>query len=220
MTPARFIALEGGDGTGKSTQAAHLARQLNALLTREPGGTRIGQALRAVLLDPGHGELAPRAEALLYAADRAQHVAEVIRPALEAGKIVVSDRFVDSSLAYQGLARGLGLEDVYEISKWAIGGTLPDLVLWLKVDPQTAFARLSEDRDRLEAEDGAFHDRVAAAYTELAEKFPDRFVVIDASAPTDEVQEAIIAAFAERCVECVDEVKPEDLPTSSTPVPR
>lgn len=219
-----FVVFEGGEGAGKSTQMESFVEWLRArgeevVTTREPGGTEIGARIRAILLDPQSRAMDPRTEALLYAADRAEHVAEVIRPALQAGKIVVSDRFIDSSLAYQGLARGLGLEEIYEISRWAIDGTLPDLVLWLKVDPKVGLNRLSEDPDRIESQDGEFHDRVAAGYLELSEKFPERFVVLDATKAPAEVHKDVIVAFEERCVDC-ESLGPEDLPSSGTPVPR
>jgi dTMP kinase len=220
-----FVVFEGGEGAGKSTQMDAFVEWLKArgddvVTTREPGGTALGARIRDILLDPGSEAMDPRAEALLYAADRAQHVAEVIRPALDGGKIVVSDRFVDSSLAYQGLARGLGLDEIYEISRWAIDGTLPDLVLWLKLDAESGLRRLSGDRDRIEGLDGDFHARVADGYMALAEKFPDRFVVLDGTKEPAELHKDVVAAFQERCGPCRESVKPEDLPSSGTPVPR
>jgi dTMP kinase len=170
----------------------------DVITTREPGGTAIGARIRAILLDPSSCEMTPRTEALLYAADRAQHAAEVIKPALEDGKIVVSDRFVDSSLAYQGLARGLGLEEIYELSSWATDGLVPDLVLFMNVDADLALQRLDTDRDRIEGEQGDFHERVAAAYIELADRFSERFVVLDASRPPEEVHRDVVAAVQER----------------------
>jgi dTMP kinase len=198
-----FVVFEGGEGAGKSTQIEAFVEWLKArgddvVVTREPGGTSIGSRIREVLLDTQHGDMDAHTEALLYAADRAQHVAEVIKPALEAGKVVVSDRFVDSSLAYQGLGRGLGLEEVYEISKWAIENTLPDIVLYLKLDPQTGLRRKTTRPDRIELEEAGFHDKVAAAYAELAATFPERFVVLDAAQSAAEVHRAAVAAFEER----------------------
>jgi dTMP kinase len=220
-----FVVFEGGEGAGKSTQIHSFVEWLRSrgedvVVTREPGGTEIGARIRAILLDPDSRTMDARTEALLYAADRAQHVAQVIKPALQAGKIVVSDRFLDSSLAYQGLARGLGLDEVYEISRWAIDGALPDLVLWLRVDPEVGLRRLNETPDRMEAEEGDFHDRVAAAYLELSERFPERFVVLDATKPPAEVHKDVVAAFEDRCVGSRESLKPEDLPSSGTPVPR
>ena len=145
-----------------------------------------------------HRRWSPHAEALLYAADRAQHVAEVIRPSLESGKIVVSDRFIDSSLAYQGIARGLGLDEIYQISSWATGGLIPNLVIYLQVDPQVAMHRVDRDRDRIESEDRDFHERVAAAYIQLAKKFPERFVVVDAARTPAEVHQEVVTTFTDR----------------------
>jgi dTMP kinase len=201
--PGFFLAFEGGEGAGKSTQIEAFVEWLKArgddvVTTREPGGTSIGKRIRKVLLDPEGKSMDPHAEALLYAADRAQHVAEVIKPALDAGKTVVSDRFIDSSLAYQGLARGLGLRDVYEISKWAVDNTLPELVVYLKLDARTGLRRKSAELDRIEQEEDGFHEKVADAYAELARTFPDRFVVVDAARPPAEVHEEIVKVFEER----------------------
>jgi dTMP kinase len=198
-----FVVFEGGESAGKTTQIAALARWLEGrgdvvVTTREPGGTAIGTRVRDILLDPEGPEMDARAEALLYAADRAQHVAEVIEPALRAGKIVVSDRFVDSSLAYQGVARGLGLEQIYEISSWATGGLVPDLVFFMKVDVQTAMDRMGDERDRIESEREDFHKRVGEAYGELAERFSERFVVLDATRPAEEIHREVVAAVQER----------------------
>jgi dTMP kinase len=199
----RFVVFEGGEGTGKTTQMSALVEWLqgrgdDVITTREPGGTAIGARIRAILLDPSAREMTARTEALLYAADRAQHAAEVIKPALEDGKIVVSDRFVDSSLAYQGLARGLGLEEIYELSSWATEGLVPDLVLFMNVDADVALQRLDRDRDRIEGEQDDFHERVAAAYIELADRFSERFVVLDASRPPEEIHRDVVAAVQER----------------------
>jgi dTMP kinase len=198
-----FVVFEGGDGSGKTTQMAALVRWLEArgadvVTTREPGGTEIGRRVRELLLDPGAREMDPRTEALLYAADRAQHVAEVIRPALEKGKIVVSDRFVDSSLAYQGVARDLGLQEVYDISTWATSGLMPDVVFFLSMESRLGLRRIDGDPDRLELESSSFHDRVGAAYLELARRYPDRFVVLDANRPQSEVHRDVVEAFEAR----------------------
>ncbi|MDQ3915701.1 MAG: dTMP kinase [Actinomycetota bacterium] len=198
-----FVVFEGGDGSGKSTQMSALVRWLEArgadvVTTREPGGTEIGRRVRELLLDPAAAGMDHRTEALLYAADRAQHVAELIRPALEAGKIVVSDRFVDSSLAYQGMARDLGLEEVYRISKWATGDLMPDVVFFLSMDSRLGLRRIDADPDRIELEDSSFHDRVGAAYLELARRYPDRFVVLDANRPQAEVHQDVVEAFEAR----------------------
>jgi dTMP kinase len=201
--PGYFIVFEGGEGAGKSTQMAALARWLEeqgekVLRTREPGGTPVGERLRDVLLDPEAASMDPRTEALLYAADRAQHVAEVVRPALQAGHIVVSDRFLDSSLAYQGLGRGLGLSEIYSISEWATGGLLPDLVFYLDIDPPAGLDRSGDGRDRIEAESEEFHSKVNAAYQELARRWPARFVVLDASRSEDQVHASVIEAYRKR----------------------
>lgn len=198
-----FVVFEGGEGAGKSTQIQALVRWLEArgdrvVVTREPGGTSIGARIRELLLDPAASEMEPRAEALLYAADRAQHVAEIVSPALEQGAIVVSDRFVDSSLAYQGIARELGLEDIYNVSAWATGGLMPDLVFFLELDAKTGLGRAGESRDRIEREAAEFHDRVSDAYLELAERFPDRFVVLDGNRHPDEIHKEVRATFEER----------------------
>jgi dTMP kinase len=191
-----FVTFEGLDGSGKSTQLQLLADRLVALgrdvvTTREPGGTELGERIRDLVLHGGH--VAPWAEAALYAASRAQHVEEVIRPALERGAVVLCDRYVDSSVAYQGVARGLGLERVLELNLAAVGGLLPDLTFLLLVDPSVAALRMPADRDRLEREDSGFHTRADAGYRELAERFPQRIVAIDGSLSADEVARAVAA---------------------------
>ncbi len=197
----RFLALEGIDGCGKSTQAALLAGALRAaghtvVETREPGGTPLGDAVRAVVLDTG-GDMAPVAEALLFAASRAQHVAQVIRPALAAGAWVVSDRFVDSSLAYQGAARGLGIDAVWAINAPAVDGCMPDLAIVLDVPPAIASAREAGPKDRIEVEGIALQQVVAAGYHELATRFADRISVVPAEGSVDEVH-ALVMAEVER----------------------
>lgn len=194
-----FLVVEGMDGAGKSSQIERLflwlsAAGADALVTREPGATAIGAGIRSILLDPAHAGMDPRTEALLYAADRAQHAAEVIAPALAAGRVVISDRYVDSSLAYQGIARGLGVERILDLSMWATGDLLPDLVLLLDVSPGLARQRAlggGRVEDRIEAEGDDFHRRVADAYWALSRTYPSRFAVIDASAPEDDVAEEI-----------------------------
>jgi dTMP kinase len=192
-----FVAFEGGEGAGKSTQVRLLAealagRGLEVVTTREPGGTPAGAALRAVLLDPAT-ELSPRAEALLYAADRAHHVATVIRPALVRGAVVISDRYVDSSLAYQGAGRTLVRSEVGNLSSWASEGLVPDFTVLLDLDPEVGLARAG-DPDRLEAEPLDFHRRVRAGFLELARAEPHRYVVVDAEQPPDAVFEDVWAA--------------------------
>ena len=194
VTPGLFITLEGGDGSGKSTQAELLGAWLRAqgrtvLRTREPGGTEVGVAIREIVLHH-RGEVAPRAEALLYAADRAQHIATLVRPALARGEIVIQDRYLDSSVAYQGAGRVLGGTEVRDLSLWAVEGLLPHLTLLLDLDETVARGRLdAADKvfDRLEAEKGEFHARVRAAFLDLAAAEPDRFLVLDASLPVDEL---------------------------------
>jgi dTMP kinase len=194
----RFIVFEGGEGSGKSTQAALLAGRLGAVLTREPGGTGVGARIRAIVLDDPGEVAAPvdiRAEALLMAADRAQHVAEVIRPALERGDCVVSDRFTGSTLAYQGYARGLDVAELARISAWATGGLEPDVVVLLEVPPTVAAARMDRAFDRMEAAGPDFHRRVAEGYRIVAAADP-RWVVVDGSGSVDEVAARVAAAVA------------------------
>jgi len=194
-----FVAFEGGEGAGKSTQSELLAgwlveRGFEVVVTREPGATGIGRQLRALLLDPDNGELAPRAEALLYAADRAQHVATVIRPGLARGAIVVSDRYVDSSLAYQGVGRALSTAEVERLSQFATSGLKPDLTVLLDVrvsDGLTRTSRRDARPDRLEAEPAEFHERVRAAFRALADAAPDRYLVIDASLSPEQIHHRI-----------------------------
>jgi dTMP kinase len=184
-----FVTFEGPDGSGKSTQAELLRERLamegrEVVLTREPGGTGLGERIRELLLD---GEaMSPWAEATLFAASRAQHVDQVILPALERGADVVCDRYVDSSLAYQGIARGLGVEEVLELNLRATHGLLPDATILLLVEPATAAAR-SGATDRLEREGGDFHARVDSAYRELAARFPERILAFDGDRPRDEL---------------------------------
>ncbi len=191
----RFIAFEGGEGSGKSTQARLLAESLGAMLTHEPGGTDVGRRIRAVVLDPSASGLDERAEALLMAADRAQHVAEVVRPALDGGQHVVSDRFSGSTLAYQGYGRGLALDELAWLSRWAARGLDPDLVVLLDVPADVAFARRCGTPDRMEAEDRAFHARVMEGYRKLAAAQPDRWVVVDGSGTVEEVAELVRKAL-------------------------
>lgn len=192
-----LIAFEGGEGSGKSTQARLLADRLGAVLTREPGGTRLGARIREIVLASDDDGLVDRAEALLMAADRAQHVAEVIRPALVAGRHVVTDRFLGSSLAYQGHGRGLPLEDVRRLSLWATDGLEPDLVVLLEVDEVESRARIGVARDRLEKAGSDFHRAVAEGFRALATT-DDRWVTISGHGPVAEVEARIRAAVADR----------------------
>ncbi|MFJ6532273.1 dTMP kinase [Microbacterium sp. NPDC091662] len=195
-----WITLEGGDGSGKTTQSNLLAEWLEGtghtvVRTREPGGSEVGQLVRDIVLHH-RGDIAPRAEALLYAADRAHHVATVVRPALERGDVVLQDRYLDSSVAYQGAGRVLDATEIRELSLWAAEGALPDLTILLDLDPAEARARLdSADKpfDRLEAEKAEFHGRVRDAFLELAEAEPNRFLVLDAAAAPETIAERIRA---------------------------
>ncbi|MGA4539778.1 dTMP kinase [Uniformispora flossi] len=191
-----FISLEGGEGVGKSTQVEALAAWIRGkghevVVTREPGATEIGKRLRAMLLDVENTGIDPRAEALLYAADRAEHVATVIRPALERGAIVITDRYVDSSVAYQGAGRELGAREIARVSRWATDGLQPDLTVLLDLDPEIGHARFTEAPDRLESEPQSFHHLVRGAFLDLAAADPDRYLVVDAAQEPDAVTTAI-----------------------------
>lgn len=189
-----FIAFEGGDAAGKSTQATRLAERLDARLTFEPGDTPSVRQIRSILLDPSTGDLDHRTEALLMAADRAEHVASVIRPALAAGRHVVTDRYLYSSVAYQAHGRGLDPGEVRDLSLWATDGLEPDLVVLLDLPVEVARARVSGvEPDRLESEEVSFHDRVRAGYRAQAEADPDRWLVLDAAGDVDALAEAIWA---------------------------
>src|SRR6185369_10698070 len=183
------VVFEGGEGAGKSTQVERLAAALRAdgrdvVVTREPGATDIGARIRRLVLDKAEAP-APRAEALLYAADRAHHVATVVRPALARGAVVISDRYIDSSLAYQGAGRTLPVSEISWLSTWATGGLKPDLVVLLDVDPTVGLRRISGrgEPDRLEGETIGFHERVRYAFLDFANADPRRYLVIDASRP-------------------------------------
>jgi dTMP kinase len=186
--PGRLIALEGIDGCGKSTQARLLADRLGALLTFEPGATTIGASLRTLLLEPGRAPVDERAEALLMAADRAQHVAEVVRPALDQGRWVVSDRFSASTLAYQGYGRGLDLGELTRLVGWATGGLTPDLSILVAVAPSLGLARRrGSTEDRMEAEGDGFLGRVADGYRGLAERQEAPWMVVDGAQAVEQV---------------------------------
>jgi dTMP kinase len=187
------VVFEGGEGCGKSTQAELLAGRLGAELTRQPGATELGAALRELLLS-GDGPIDDRAEALLMAADRAQHVAEVIEPTLGSGRDVVCDRYIGSSIAYQGYGRGLDVDIVRAVSGWAAGGLWPDLVIWLSVPHEVALARMGSTRDRIEAAGIDFHRRVEQGFAEQAADEPDTWVEVDGSGSIDEVAELVAEA--------------------------
>ena len=195
-----WITLEGGDGAGKTTQATRLEQWLRdegrtVVRTREPGGTEVGVLIRDIVLHH-RGDVAPRAEALLYAADRAHHVATLVRPALARGEIVIQDRYLDSSVAYQGAGRVLDAAQIRDLSLWATEDALPDLTVLLDLDPASARARLDADDkpfDRLESEQADFHARVRKAFLELAAAEPERFLVLDATLPADDLAAAVRA---------------------------
>ena len=198
-----WITFEGGDGAGKTTQATRLEQWLRdegrtVVRTREPGGTEVGALIRDIVLHH-RGDVAPRAEALLYAADRAHHVATLVRPALARGEIVIQDRYLDSSVAYQGAGRVLDAAQIRDLSLWATEDALPDLTVLLDLDPASARARLDADDkpfDRLEAEQADFHARVRQAFLELAAAEPERFLVLDATLPADDLGAAVRARVA------------------------
>lgn len=207
MTRGIFITFEGGDGAGKTTQMKLLGEFLQAqghgvTVTREPGGTPLGAQIRELVLH-SREHIAPRAEALLYAADRAHNVATVVRPALERGDIVLQDRYFDSSVAYQGSGRVLGAEEIKQISLWAVDGLVPDLTVLLDLDQAAASERLqAQDKpfDRFESEKAEFHEKVRHAFLQIAAAEEERFLVVDASKPVDE----IAAAIAQRVSVLVD----------------
>jgi dTMP kinase len=191
-----FISLEGPEGAGKTTIITMLMNELEELgyqvtQTREPGGIEIAEKIRNVILDKSHTAMDPRTEALLYAAARRQHLVEKVNPALESGKIVLCDRFIDSSLAYQGHARGLGMDDVYSINKFAIGDRMPDLTIYFDIDPVIGLNRINQhdnrEVNRLDLEDIQFHYKVREGYELLLKKFPDRMKKIDAADPIEVV---------------------------------
>ena len=197
-TPA-YIALEGLEGCGKSTHTTRLGQHLDAVVTREPGGTRIGAELRTILANPGNVEMDRRTEALLMAADRAQHMAEVIAPALERGQHVVSDRSVYSTLAYQGYGRQLGTTELLTISQWALRDRLPDIVIYIDVPTDVLNERLAKrDLDRFEREGAEFFARIAHGFSELRQADPERWIVIDGTMSKDDVEADIHAKVLAR----------------------
>ncbi len=196
--PGAFVVFEGGDGAGKSTQCrllsdALMARGREVVRTREPGGTPIGEAIRTVLLGAGSHTMDARAEALLFAAARAQHAAELIRPAVERGAVVLSDRYLDSSVAYQGAGRGLGEGQISDLSLWATDDLVPDLTVVLDVAPGVGLRRAA-DANRMEAEPESFHDQVRASFLRRAAAAPDRYLVLAADRPVPELADRVLAA--------------------------
>jgi len=196
-----FVVLEGGDGAGKSTQLTRLAGWLReagheVVVTYEPGDTPLGATLRKLLLDPSSGDVSPRAEAMLYAADKAQHVYEVVRPALEAGKVVVCDRYVDSMIAYQGAGRVLDAAEVRHLADWATGGLVPDLTVVLDVPVERGLGE-KDDLDRVEAAGVEFHERVRRFFLDLAAADPDRYLVLHGREDRDTIEAAIRARVTE-----------------------
>ena len=216
-----FITFEGGDGTGKSTQIQRVRqwfeeRGQQVVVTREPGGTELGATLRH-LVQNGPEDVDPRTEALLYAADRAYHVATLIRPALERGEIVLVDRYIDSSLAYQGAARSLGVDEIRSLSMWATGSLLPDLTLLIDVPPEVAARRRGGEPDRMERESMEFHERVRHQYLALADSEADRIVVIDGVGTEDQVFSEIRGVLEER-VDAAFQGLPEEAAENAKPV--
>lgn len=193
-----FIAVEGTDGSGKSTQARLLAQRLGAVYTREPGGTPLGERLRDMVLNPVDDHPVDRTEALMIAAARAQHVAEVVRPALAKGRHVVTDRFLESSIAYQGYGRRLGPDEVAAVSAFATEGLMADLVVFIDVDGPVAANRRGGHLDRIEAAGEEFHARVVAAYRAMAVAEADRWIVIDGTGTVEEVAERVAAGVVKR----------------------
>jgi dTMP kinase len=199
MKKGLFITFEGPDGSGKSTQISRLKKRLESLhistvLTREPGGTLIGEKIREIILDVDHTEMDHLTEALLYAAARSQHVSRVIQPAIDGGEAVICDRFMDSSIAYQGFGRGLG-DQVRVINEYAVRGLVPDLTFLLLLDPALGKKRIHRDYDRLEKEEDEFHQKVYQGYMQLAAAFPERVVAIDAAKSILEIEEEINRHF-------------------------
>ncbi|MFP4978567.1 dTMP kinase [Paenibacillus sp. CN-4] len=205
-----FITLEGGDGSGKTTLIGRLAaflqnRSMPYLVTREPGGIEIAEKIREIILNPAHTAMDARTEALLYAAARSQHLAEKVEPALREGLTVLCDRFVDSSLVYQGVGRGLGMEEVWSINQFATGGLKPDLTFYLDIEPEVGMARIeangNREVNRLDMESLTFHRKVREAYLRIAEENPERIIIIDANRPIAVVERDIVRMLENRILQ-------------------
>lgn len=197
--PSRYIAFEGVEGCGKSTHVQRLATHLGALVTREPGGTAIGSTLRAIMANPENTHLSPRAEALMMAADRAQHLSELVVPTLESGRHVVSDRSVYSSLAYQGYGRQLNIDDLRQFNDFAIASRWPDLVVYIRIELDVVRRRLAKrETDRFEREDDQFFQRIIAGFDALASAEPDRWLIVDGGPAKDELELVIRQGVTER----------------------
>ena len=198
-----FLAFEGGDGAGKSTQVRLLAERLEAagrevVVTRQPGGTALGQQLRDLVL---HGAaMSPRAEALIFAADKAQHVSEVVAPALDRGAVVITDRYTDSSVAYQGAGRELGHAEVHDLQMWAVGRLLPDLTVVVDITADEGRRRRGEVHDRMESEGDGFHEAVRSHFLAMAQGSPERYLVVDGTAPPEQIHAAILDGLESRGV--------------------
>ncbi|WJM08440.1 dTMP kinase [Paenibacillus sp. PK1-4R] len=210
----KFITLEGGEGSGKTTMIGRIGsyfeeRGIPYVVTREPGGIEIAEKIRSIILDPLHTAMDARTEALLYAAARSQHLAEKVEPALRAGKAVICDRFVDSSLVYQGYARGLGIENVWAINRFAIGDLMPDVTLYLDIEPEVGLARIDahdgREVNRLDLENMEFHRKVREGYFLLKEQFTERIRVIDASMKQEDVLAAMILSLETGILKDFDE---------------
>jgi dTMP kinase len=202
-----FVCFEGGEGAGKSTQAGLLQQWLESaghpvVLTFEPGDTEVGRKVRQIVLDPATGALSDRTEVLLYAADKAEHVDTVVLPALEQGKVVITDRYVDSALAYQGAGRDQDIDEVERVNRWATRDLRPHLTVVLDLEPEHGFGRFAE-RDRIEGESVEFHERVRAAFLRMADADPEHYLVLDARKPLDEIADAVRARVEPLLVQAV-----------------
>lgn len=203
MTDGLFIAFEGGDGAGKSTQvgllrAAFEAAGRTVTVTRQPGGTPLGQQIRDLVLHGDH--VSPRAEALLYAADKAHHVDQLLRPALEAGHVVLTDRYTDSAVAYQGAGRDLGAQEIHDLNLWAVGGLVPDQTIVVDIPTAEGRRRRGDVHDRLEAEADEFHEAVRAHFLAMAQGNPQRYVVVDGLAAPEDIHDQVVGELRRRGV--------------------